>query len=412
MRSPIRVLLLLTLLSLSAISLSPANAQANTTLVVWDNYTLEQDQVMIEQLDNQFQSAHPGVTIQREGYKASDLIGKLPESLAREGVPDVVMLPGGQSVLDSLVQTNLLLALDDYANKYHWKNDAPALSSLYGVPATVSIVAMFYNRDVFNRFGLQAPGDWDTFADQLDTLKAGGVIPVTFGAKDGTLDTYSALVEANSDMSDLILLPIHTASAAFLTEGVLEGSQTLSDWIDSGYFSPKFLQMDNAAALAEFTSGKSAMWLTSSANSGAITAALGDDHVGVFLLPSPIGEKVAPTVTRYGAVYAIAKASSNADLAAQYIDFMTTSTVAADALFADGYLPLATVDASNIKANTLSADLINAWTTIQTAKVIGFPLDLVLPDIDSKVQQLVAGKIDAEPLVDALDQEYQAQKGA
>ncbi|HVU14723.1 MAG TPA: extracellular solute-binding protein [Phototrophicaceae bacterium] len=409
MRNHLRVLILLTLLATSAISLSPIAAQATTTLIVWDSYTLEQDQVMVEQLDNQFQSAHPGVTVQREGYKAGDLIGKLPEALAREGIPDVAMIPG-QTALDSLKQSDLLLALDDYAQKYHWNNNAPEGDSLYGVPATVSIVGMFYNHDVFNRFGLQVPLDWETFSDELDTIKAGGYIPVTFAAQDGALDPYSALVEANSDIGDLTPLLTHADGATFLTEGVLEGTQTFSDWIDGGYFSPNYLQMDNAAALAEFTGGKSAMWLANSPNSGAIISALGDDHVGFFLLPSPIGDKVAPTVSRYGADYAIAKASPNADIAAQYIDFMTGSTVAANALFADGYLPLAAVDSSNIQPNTLSADLIDAWATIQSAKEIGFPLDQVLPDIGSKIQQLLSGKVEAEPLVDALDQEYQAKK--
>ena len=88
-----------------------------------------------------------------------------------------------------------------------------------------------------------------------------------------------------------------------------------------------------------------------------------------------------------------------------------TGSTAANALFDNGYLPVASVDPSKIKPNTLSADLLTAWATIQTAKAVGFPLtSVVLPDIGSKIEQLAAKKIEAEPLVDALDQEYQAQK--
>ena len=120
--------------------------------------------------------------------------------------PDVAMISGGANTLKILTSANLLLPLDDYANQYKWSSREDGIrvgSSLYGLSSSVELVAMLYNRDVFGKLGLQAPGDWETLTDDLDTIKAGGYIPVTFGAKDGALDNYSALVEANSDIGDL-----------------------------------------------------------------------------------------------------------------------------------------------------------------------------------------------------------------
>ena len=73
------------------------------------------------------------------------------------------------------------------------------------------------------------------------------------------IDTFGALAHAYSDIQDIDALVNRSPGAAFLTEGNLEAAQNFSDWIDKGYFSPNFATMDNDAALAEFTGGKSAV---------------------------------------------------------------------------------------------------------------------------------------------------------
>jgi raffinose/stachyose/melibiose transport system substrate-binding protein len=244
----------------------------------------------------------------------------------------------------------------------------------------------------------------------LATIKAGGLVPITFGNLEGWpgIHTYGALAHVYSDINDINNMIYRNEGGTFLTEGNLEGAQTFVDWIDQGYFSPGFAGMDNdTGALGEFTSGKSAMWLAGSWNSGSISAALGEDKVGFFLLPSPIGDDVAPTIGGIGLGYGIRATSANADLAAEYIDFITSSD-AANVLFDNGYLPAIAIDDSKLTEGTLTADLIHAWETISAADKVGQYFDWTLPDIGARIQELAAKQVTPEEFVAEVQADYEA----
>jgi raffinose/stachyose/melibiose transport system substrate-binding protein len=262
---------------------------------------------------------------------------------------------------------------------------------------------------IFNQLGLSVPVTWDDLEADLLSIKDAGLIPITFGNADRSagVDTFGALAHAYSDIQDINNLISRTPGAAFLTEGNLEATQNFIDWIDKGYFSPNFATIDNNVALAEFTSGKSALWLASTDNSAAISAAMGSDQVGLFPLPSPIGDSITPTVGGLGLAYGIRATSPNADLAAQYID-LTTNPAVANALLSICVLPAISVDPSTVQMNTLIADLANAWSTISAADKVGQRLDLVLPSIATQIEALTAHRLDPEAFVNAVQKDYEA----
>jgi raffinose/stachyose/melibiose transport system substrate-binding protein len=421
---PIFILALLILAI--GIAVSPAAAQSNVTLVVWDNWTRDAEQAMIDQLDTQFQSAHPGVTIQREAYSTDDLGLTLPRELSQSNGPDVAMINQGLTNMAALVKAGLLLPLNDYADQYDWwsrygaglharnsvTDDGSKVGSgkLYGMSVTSEVVAMFYNKDIFNQLNLQVPTTWDELETDLQTIKAGGLVPITFGNLEGWpgIHTYGALAHVYSNLDGINNMIYRNEGGTFQTEGNLDGAQTFVDWIDAGYLSPGFAGMDNdTGALGEFTSGKSAMWLAGSWNSGSIIDALGGDKVGFFLLPSPICDKVAPTIGGIGLGYGIRKTSTNADLAAQYIDFISSAD-AANVLFDSGFLPAIAIDDSKLTEGTLTADLVHAWNTISAADKVGQYFDWTLPDIGARIQELAAKQVTPEQFVTEVEQDYQA----
>jgi raffinose/stachyose/melibiose transport system substrate-binding protein len=408
------------------IGLVPVAAQTDVTLVVWDNWTRDAEQTMIEQLDKQFEDAHPGVTIQREAYSTDDLSLTLPRALTQSTGPDVAMINQGLTNMAALVKAGLLLPLNDYADQYKWwdrygaglharnsvtdDGEHVGSGSLYGMSVTSEVVAMFYNKDIFTKLNLTVPKTWDELQADLEAIKAGGYVPVTFGNLEGWpgIHTYGALAHVYSDIKAVNDMIYRNEGGTFKTEGNLNGAQTFVDWIDKGYLSPGFAGMDNdTGALGEFTSAKSAMWLAGSWNSGSISSVLGEDKVGFFILPSPTGEKVAPTIGGIGLGYGIRKTSSNADLAAQYIDFIS-SPDAANVLFDNGYLPAIAVDSAKLKEGTLTADLVNAWTTISTADMVGQYFDWTLPDIGPRIQELAGKQVTPEQFVDEVQQDYEA----
>lgn len=418
--------MLLALLTLLMFGLLPAAAQGDVTLIVWDNFTRDAEQPMIEELNAQFEAAHPGVTIQREVYETTDLGLLLPRSLSESTGPDVAMINQGTTNMGALVAAGLLLPLNDYADQYGWwsrygaglharnsvSDDGTQVGSgsLYGMSVTAEVVAVFYNKTIFSDLGIEVPTTWDDLVTDLQTIKDGGYVPITFGNLDAWpgIHTYGALAHIYSDIGDIDDMIYRREGGTFLTEGNLNGAQTFVDWIDAGYFSPGFAGMDNDnAATAEFTSGASAMWLAGNWNSGTIIAALGEDAVGMFLLPSPIGDEVAPTIGGIGLGYGIRATSENADLAAEYIDLIT-SQEAANTLFDYGYVPAIAIDESKLSEGTLTADIVHAWNAIAQADKVGQYFDWTLPDIGSRIQELAGMQLSPEEFVNAVEADYEA----
>ncbi|MFN8447266.1 MAG: extracellular solute-binding protein [Anaerolineae bacterium] len=418
--------ILVVLLTLGLIGILPAAAQGDVTLIVWDNFVRDAEQPMIEQLNAQFEAAHPGVTIQREIYETQDLTVTLPRALTETTGPDVAMINQGISNMGALVKAGLLLPLNAYADQYDWwsrygaglharnsvSDDGAQVGSgsLYGMSVTAEVVAMFYNKDIFTELGIAVPTTWDELETDLQAIKDGGYVPITFGNLDAWpgIHTYGALAHVYSNIKDIDDMIYRREGGTFLTEGNLNGAQTFVDWIDAGYFSPGFAGMDNDnAATAEFTSGASAMWLAGNWNSGTIIAALGDDKVGFFLLPSPIGDEVAPTIGGIGLGYGIRATSANADLAAEYIDLITSQD-AANTLFDYGYVPAIAIDEAKLTEGTLTADIVHAWNTIAQADVVGQYFDWTLPDIGARIQELAGKQVTPEEFVNEVQADYEA----
>lgn len=419
-------LLFVALLAIFVVGIGAVSAQDSVTLVVWDNFTRDAEQPMIEQLNAQFEEAHPGVTIQREAYLTSDMDTLLPRELSQDSGPDVAMINQGITKMGAMVAAGLLLPLNDYADQYDWwsrygaglharnsvSDDGTQVGSgsLYGVSVTAEVVAVFYNKTIFSDLGLEVPTTWDELETALQTVKDAGIVPITFGNLEGWpgIHTYGALAHVYSNLDDIDNMIYRREGGTFLTEGNLNGAQTFVDWIDAGFFSPGFAGMDNDTnATAEFTSGASAMWLAGNWNSGTIIAALGEENVGFFLLPSPIGDEVAPTIGGIGLGYGIRATSANADLAAEYIDLIT-SPEAASLLFDNGYVPAIAVDESKLTEGTLTTDVVHAWNTISAANKVGQYFDWTLPDIGSRIQELAGKQLSPEDFVNAVEADYEA----
>jgi raffinose/stachyose/melibiose transport system substrate-binding protein len=419
-------LVVLVFAALLVLAMFPAAAQEEVTLVVWDNFTREAEQAMIEELNARFEEMNPGVTIQREAYSTDDLGLLLPRELGEPSGPDVAMINQGLNNMAALVEAGLLLPLDDYADQYGWwdryglglhgrnsvEADGSAFGSgnLYGVSNTAEVVAVFYHRDIFEELGLSVPQTWEDFEASLPVIQEAGYVPITFGNLEGWpgIHTFGALAHAYSNLEDIENFMYRREGGTLLTEGMLNAATKFKEWIDAGYFSPGQAGMDNDnGALTEFVNKQSAMWLAGSWNSGSIIDALGEEAVGFFVLPSPTSDGPAPTIGGIGLAYGIRATSEHADLAAAYID-LVTSPEAAALLFENGYLPAVAVDSAELTEGTLTADMVNAWNTISEANIVGHYFDWTLQDIGARIQELAGGVLSPEDFVNAVEEDYQA----
>jgi len=422
-----RSLITLALVAVLLAALVPASAQEEVTLVVWDNWTRDAEQAMIEQLNAEFEEANPGVTIQREAYDTTDLTNILPLALSEDSGPDVAMINQGYTGMGALVEAGLLLPLDSYAEQYGWADryseglharnrfteDGAQLGegNLYGVSTTAEVVGVYYWEDDFAELGLSIPTTFDEFEAVVKALKDAGKTPIVFGSLDGwpAIHTWGAIEHAYATPQEIDDFIYRREGGTFDTEANLKAAQKMVEWIDAGYFSPGFEGMDyDNQTFGAFLNHQGSMWITGSWMTGSIIEELGEDGIGFFLVPSAIEGAPPYSIGGVGLAYGVRATTKHPDLAAAYID-LVTGPRAAELLFEQGFLPAAAVDPALLTEGSLTADVVNAWNTISTEDAVGQYLDWTMPDIAADIQEMMAGQVTPEEFVQNVEADYTAK---
>jgi len=416
-------------LVLTAFATVPARAQDQVTLVVWDDFSREAEQPMIEQLHKEFEAKHPGVTIKREVYSTDDITKTLPLALTEATGPDVSKINQGYTGMGGLVKAGLLLPLNAYADKYKWwdrygkglhlrnsfseDGKQMGMGNVYAISNTSEVVGVFYHKQDFADLGLKIPATFDEFETLLQTVKDKGKTPIVFGSLDGwpAIHLYSAIQDAFSSTDALDKFIYRLEGGTFDDKANLTAAQKLVSWVDKGYVSSGFAGMDyDNATTTGFLNKDGLMWVTGTWAGATIISKLGADAVGFFLVPASEKGKPPLSVGGLGLGYGIRKTSKNADLAAEYIDFMTGPR-AAEVMLGYGYLPAIAIDTKLLKEGTLTADMVKAWMTISSANAVGHYLDWTLPDIAANIQELLAKKVTPEDFVKQVQAKYVAGAG-
>ena len=248
-------------LLLAVLGTAPVVGQNQVTLVVWDDFSREAEQPMIEQLHKEFQTAHPGVTIKREVYSTDDITKTLPLALTEATGPDVSKINQGYTGMGGLVKAGLLLPLNAYADKYKWwdryakglhlrnsfSEDGKQLGvgNLYALSNTAEAVGVFYHKKDFADLGLKMPTTFDEFEALLQTVKDKGKTPIVFGSLDGwpAIHLYSAIQDAYSSTDALDKFIYRLPGGTFDDKANLTAAQKLVSWVDKGYGSSGFAGM-------------------------------------------------------------------------------------------------------------------------------------------------------------------------
>lgn len=148
-----------------------------------------------EQLIQGFEETHPLITVERQNFN------RQPSGyLLDETPPDVMLMwPGYQ--LTAAMENNLLADMDDVWFDAGLEESYPQVIQNYGVyegkhffmPIVHTWSAIYYNRAIFDRFGLTPPQSWEDFLNVCALLLNGGEVPLILAGGGGA--TTSAWFE-------------------------------------------------------------------------------------------------------------------------------------------------------------------------------------------------------------------------
>ena len=133
-----------------------------------------------------YQEQRPNVEVEHTAYS------QFPQQyLTMSPPPDVMTITPGY-FLDRAVASGTVADLSDV-----WQQSAldealpPAFQALsqfggkqYYLPVGYSWAGIYYNKQVFEQYGLEPPATWDEFMQVCDTLLANGVMPLVLSGQD------------------------------------------------------------------------------------------------------------------------------------------------------------------------------------------------------------------------------------
>lgn len=423
--SKVKLILLVVLL---ALSVAPLAAQEEITLVVWDTYSRDAEAALMEALGDQFEAVHPGVTVEHQGYLFDDLMAVLPLSLTEDGGPDVAAVNQGAASMGALVEAGLILPLNDYADQYGWwdlygdvlharnsfteDGQTYGEGNMYGLSNTAEVVGVYYWRQAFEDIGLEIPETFADFEAMLPVIQEAGPIPIAFGSLDGwpAIHQYSSIQHPLSTVAAIDDFIFRREGATFDNESNLLAAQKLVEWADASYFPEGFegLSYDNNDVLNIFLNREAVMWVTGSWMASTLVAEVGEEEIGFFVIPPADAANPPYAIGGVGIPYSISARTANPDLAAEFINLISSPEAAAE-LLALGFLPSTPVDPSALTEGTLTADVVNGWNLISSNNAVGHYLDWVIPlaDINAGLQELMAKQITPEEFIAQMQEAYE-----
>ena len=404
---------------------SDDGAAGSSTLTVWDQEVRGGQDEQMSRLNEAFEEEY-GVEINRNSQSFDDLATTLRGALTGSEAPDVVQANNTRGDMGAFVSAGLLLDLTDYAAEYGWADrydeSVLAMSSysedgtefgsgnLYGLPQTGEVVGVFYSRDAAKEYGIDVDSlaTWEDFTDSLAEIAGADGTALMLGNIDGwpAAHVFGPIQGQYVDPEEIANLAMGNAGASWQTDENLIAAAELQKWVTSGYFNEGPNGTDYDAAWADFADGGAVYLIGGSWLAADLEEAMGED-VGFFAPPAPEGRELA-TTGGTGLPFAITADSPNADLAAQYLNFITSDD-AMEILAETGNMPVnRTADLA--PDSGVNAEVFAAFGEVTTEGHLLPYLDWATPTmgdtIGAGLQDLIGEQTTPEAFLETLQADY------
>jgi raffinose/stachyose/melibiose transport system substrate-binding protein len=396
----------------------------NVTITVWDQEVLGGQNEQIQKLNQQFQAKYPNVKINRVSRSFTDLQKTLRLALSGDSPPDVVEANNGYASMAQFVKDGMLLPLDSYDKVYGWKKRYPkglmdlnsvtpdgkliGAGNLYGVSLNGEFVGLYYNKEKLAKLGLQPPKTWAELEQDFATAKGKGEVPIAFGnvEKLPAMQLYGLIQDQNAG-KDAVRKLVFGSGGAWTDAPSVTAAQKLADWAKNGYFTKDANAVKWNDTPVNFAKGQGVFMFGGTWWAPDLTKSMGD-KVGI-MLPPP-AQAGSPTATMGGESlpWSVTAKSKHADVAAAYINFIT-SPAAMDVSVETGNLP-ALAAPSKQPAAALLKEVSAAWAEVSkndgTTPYIDYSTPTFTDAFGGPLQELVAGKVTAQQVMAKAQADY------
>ena len=267
-----------------------------------------------------------GVDVEMTGYTEIDTYtAAVKTGIPSNQGPDVFTWWSNYKIAD-LAKEGLLEDLSPLFEAEKGKYNPGILDSfsyegaIYGAPVLVASWLMFYNKPVFEQYGLSEPATWDEFMNVCEALKSNGVTPIGFTIGGGWTSFFWFQQIFASNYPDAYYA-VCQGEQSWKSEEVKKTFEIWKEMIDKGYFTDPGVDLGNDIP-PMFAKGEVAMtycgdWYT--AYFDAIELKGGEDY-SMFVIP-PYETGRPKTVIYEAGPICISKNAQNKETAKKFIEY-------------------------------------------------------------------------------------------
>ena len=318
---------------------APRAHAEDVTLTVWSHEADQDAKVAFRELAaRNLEKAHPGVKVKITWYEKNPMLAALKTALPAGQGPDVYYIEpdwteyitgGYLAPLDDLIDWS---TIEDWARKI-WVHNGKT----YGVPQEAYTNELYYNKDMLKKLGVDLPANAQftqaQFLDLVKKAKAAGMTPIAQGVGDrpfpGAYIVGEALLRklGKADYEKLF-----TGKLSFQDPRVIEVFKWTKDLVDAGAYPKNFMTLKLGESHYYFYSKPLALmlpmgsWYTGRAFVPVDKGGQPQDFpLGIMQFPAMDGGACNQCKTsNVGASFGINAASRHKELAAAFIDAMST----------------------------------------------------------------------------------------
>ena len=354
-----------------------------------------------------------GVKVEIQNITNADYKTKLTTMMASDSETDIIFT-WELGYLENFVNGDKIVSLQKYLDEDEdWKNsfNGGILEPLtydgevYAIPTQQCTAIMYYNKAIFDKYGLEVPTTYDEYVQVCDTLKENGVTPVALASTADDAWLVSQYIQQLSDgiKGEDIFNSIKDGTGKWNDEGMVEAGKLFQEEVNKGYFEDGFTGVSREEAQLQFANGQTAMyfngcWEISNLDKKENVAEA--ENISCFLMPAVNEEYAGVEVGSVDASYAITKNCKNVDAAVALLKYMTNEESTSLLLYDYGRTPSTNFDIDNSKLTPLCADFINLLGDV---KVQTPWFDRVDTDLGNEFNNTTIGIANGDDVQEAFD---------
>lgn len=398
------------------------------TLRVVSGEAVDTQKLRLEEPTKAFEALYPNVKVEIEFKDFNTHLQTIKLVMQDANPPDVVHGNQGYDIMGSLIKAGLVTNLDKYAKVHGWEQKFSAEviqpnrfstdgkifgeGSLWAVSQAVEYTGVFYNKANLAKIGIsdvKSLDSIDAFEAALQKAKDAGLVPIILGDSDKWPANHSYSI-----MEGLFIDPklhndwVFGKAGSDITPACLQAGQKLQGWVNKGYFNPDILAISYDDSIARFTKGEGVFYIGGVWATSSIYTGLKDDAGWMLHPPGKSGQHIS--IGSINLPLMISSKSKYQDLAAAYLNFITTSDEAVNSMLKNGSLPAIGLTSDKKASDPLTQMLIDEYSRLIKDKGLEAWQDWATPRMydlmSSNTQSLIGGQMTAGDYCKSLQDDW------